>query len=174
VLGRQYAALSRQLRELQAVNRKLLTQAEQAAKTLNRVDEVREWAAEAVWPDELLNVVDHAFEPGARPGEKMALREIVLDTTGRTPGILLAGVYHTEWQVPTDFVNALNNLTVDGERLYEATQETWTRVEGRRYHGLVDIRISLRKLQQFRDQAAARAQARRDLLRDLGRVPTGS
>lgn len=174
VLGRQYAVLSRQLRELQAANGKLLTQAEQAAKTLNRVDEVREWAAEAVWPDELLNVVDHAFEPGARPGEKMALREIVLDTTGRTPGILLAGVYHTEWQVPTDFVNALNNLTVDGERLYEATQETWTRVEGRRYHGLVDIRISLRKLQQFRDQAAARAQARRDLLRDLGRVPTGS
>lgn len=173
VLWRQYAALSHQLRELQAVNRKLLTEAEEAAKILNRVDEVREWAAEAVWPDELLNVVDHAFGPGTRPGEKMVLREIVLDTTGRTPGILLGGVYHTEWQVPTDFVNALNSLTVDGERLYEATQETWTRVDGRRYHGQVDIRIQLRKLQQFRDQAVARAQARRDLLRDLGRVPTG-
>jgi len=170
VLGHQYYVLARQYKELRTENDKLAEQARRKVELRNRIEEAAEWAKEAVWPDELLNITEHAFPPGTQPGEKMVVREIALDITGRSPGITLGSVHHTDWQVPTDFVNALNALRVGDQPLYVATQGTWTRTSGERYRGQVDIRIQLLRLQQFNEQAAERAKARKARLRDIDRV----
>ncbi len=170
VLGRQYYVLASQCSDLRAANDKLAEEARKKVELRNRVEEAAEWAKEAVWPDELLNITEHAFPPGTRPGEKMVVREIALDITGRNPGITLSGVHHTDWQVPTDFVNALNGLRVGDQPLYVATQGTWTRTPGERYHGQVDILIQLLRLQEFNEQAAERAKVRKARLREIDRV----
>jgi hypothetical protein len=171
VLGKQYYGLRAQLNDLKKRNKDLQSQVQGKTEVLNRIDEAREWAMEAVWPDELLNVVKVAAEGGTPPGEKLVVQEIVLDTVSRTPGITLRNLFASDYQVPTDFVKSLiGREAEDGERLYDAAQRTTSAVPAAtKFNCKTDIAIQLLKLQEFRDHAAKRAKERKDRLRDLGR-----
>lgn len=170
VLGKQYHALTSQRDTLRTANRNLLKQVEQRTGVLNRAEEAQEWAVEAVWPDEFLNVVKLVQEAGNKPGEKMVVQEITLDTVSRNPGITLRNVFAGDWQVPTDFVKRLNGWEDKGERFYEASQRAWTEVpDATKFHGKTDIEIRLRKLQEFRDNAGQRIKARKERIKDIER-----
>jgi type IV pilus assembly protein PilM len=168
-LGKKYHGLAAQRSELRAANSRLQAKVEKKVNILNRIEEVQEWAVEAVWPEELLNVTEIAAETSGQPGEKMVVQEVSLDTVSRTPGITLRNVYATDGLVPTEFVERLNRLEDKGEPLYQASQGVWSLVpEGAKFKGRVDMRIQLRKLQEFRDAAAERLKARKDRLKELG------
>jgi type IV pilus assembly protein PilM len=171
VLGKQYYALTSQRNALRTANQKLQKKVADKIEILNRIDEARDWAVQAIWPDELLNLVNVAGELGGPAGEKMVVQEIALDTVSRTPGVTLRNLHATDWQIPTDLIKRLNACEAeDGERLYEAAQRTWTAVPGAlKFNGKTDVAIQLRKLQEFRDQAAQRAKARKDRLKELDR-----
>jgi type IV pilus assembly protein PilM len=173
--GKQYYALARQRDSAKAANKKLQAKVESKTELLNKIDEASDWAVEAVWPDELLNIVQVVSEMGNQPGEKMVVQEITLDTVSRSPGITLRNVFATDWQVPTDFVKRLNaRQAEDGERPWDASETTWTPVvDATKFKGKADIRIQLRKLQEFRDSAAQRVKLRKDRLKELGRSEHG-
>jgi len=172
LLGNKYRALVGRRDALVQANKNIKKKVLEKRKILNRVEQAEEWAVEAIWPEELLNITELALEPGSHAGEKMVVQEVALDTVSRTPGITLRNVFTTDWQVPTDFVKRLNALkSLDGELLYEAAQAVWSDVrDARKYHGKVDIRIQLRRLQEFRERAPERAKARKQRLKNLGRV----
>jgi type IV pilus assembly protein PilM len=172
ILSRQYLGLRSQLGQLRKENRELQTQVQGKVEIANRIDEAREWATEAVWPDELLNVVKVATESGLTPGEKMVVQEIVLDIRSRTPGITLRNLYASDAQVPIDFVkNLIAREAEDGERVYEAVQRTGSTVQNAtRFNWKTDVAIQLLKLQEFREGAGNRAKERKERLRDIGRL----
>ena len=176
VVGKQYYALARQRDSAKAANKKLLEKVEKKTELLNKIDEARDWAVEAVWPDELLNVVQVSSEMSGAAGEKMVVQETNLDTVSRSPGITLRNVFASDWQVISDFVKRLNAREAeDGERLYEASETTWTPVaDATKFHGKSDVRIQLRKLQEFRDSAGPRVKARKDRLKELGHAAPGA
>lgn len=167
---KQYRELAEQRRQLQEANTKRVAELRERLEVLNRVEEANEWAAEVVWPDELLNIVEQVNTLGEHPGEKLVVQELSLDTVSRDPGITLRNVYASDWQVPTELVTRLNELKgKDEQPLYGASQGTWTRVEGNKYHGKVDITVDLERLREFREQAGDRAKERKTRLRDAGR-----
>ncbi len=171
LLGTKYQGLRNELNTLRKANRELQTRVQGQLEVLNLIDETREWATEAVWPDELLNVISVAAEAGATPGERMVVQEIILDTVSRTPGITLRNLYASDYQVPNDLVRSLIAREAEsGERLYEASQRTTSAVPGAaKFNCKTDVAIQLLKLQEFRDNAAQRAKDRKDRLRDVGR-----
>jgi Tfp pilus assembly PilM family ATPase len=171
VLGKQYYGLRAQLKQLQRDNKTLQSKVQGKVEILNRIDEAREWATDAVWPDELLNVVKVASESGTTPGEKMVVQEIILDTVSRTPGITLRNLYASDAQVPADFVRSLiAREAEDGERVYNAAQRTTSDVPGApKFKSKTDVVIDLLKLLEFRDSANKRVKERKDRLKDLGR-----
>ncbi len=170
VLGLQYHGLKRERDGLRKANNVLVKQVEEKLKIQERIEQAQEWAMQAVWPDEFLNVTQLALEPGVPPGEKLVVQEISFDMVSRTPGVTLRNVYATDWQVPTDFVRRLNEGEGEGERLYDAAQMSWTEIkDGQKFKGKTDVRISLRKLQEFREQTAKRLKERKDRLRNVGR-----
>lgn len=170
VLGKQYHELTSRRAALREANRKLLKEVKEQTTVLNRTEEAQEWGVEAVWPDELLNIMQLVQDANSKPGEKMVVQEITLDTVSRNPGITLRNVFASDWQVPTDFVKRLNGWEDKGERLYEASQMAWNEVpDGTMFHGKTDIRIQLRKLQEFRDDAPKRIKARKERLSDVER-----
>ncbi len=171
LVGRQFHALTAQRDRLRDSNKQLQKEVAEKKKILNRIDLASDWAVEAVWPDELLNVVQAAGTLGNQPNEKMVVQEIQLDTISRTPGITLRNLYTVDWQVPTKYVEALNALEVEGERLYDASQGAYTPVpDAARFNGKADVRVLLRKLLEFREGAAKRAKERKDRLNTLGRL----
>jgi type IV pilus assembly protein PilM len=171
VLGKQYYGLRSQLDDLRKTNKALQEQVQGKVKIANQIEAAREWATEAVWPDELLNVVKVATETGVTPGEKMVVQEITLDMLSRTPGITLRNLYASDAQVPTDFVKSLIAREAEGGgRMYEASQRTTSTVQGAsKFNWKTDVAIQLLKLQEFREGAAKRARERAERLKDIGR-----
>ncbi len=171
VLGKQYYALRAQRDQLRKDNKALQTQVQSKIEIANRIDEANEWATEAVWPDELLNVVKVATESGLTPGEKLVVQEIVLDIVSRTPGITLRNLYASDAQVPIDFVKSLiAREAEDGERVYEASQRTTSAVQGAtKFSWKTDVAIQLLKLQEFREGAGKRMKDRKERVKDIGR-----
>lgn len=170
VLGKQYHALTTKRGELRNNNKKLLAVLDKKVAVLNRSEEVQEWAEEAVWPDELLNTVQQMQALGTHPTEQLMVQELTLDTVSRTPGLTLRNVYANEWQVPTDLVKKLNAVEVDGVRLYDAALGVWNDVRGgAKFKGKTDIRVQLRQLLAFHDDAPKRAKIRKDRFKELSR-----
>ncbi len=170
VLAKQYHALRQQRDDLRTKNKRLLGELEKKIAVLNRTEEVLEWAEDAVWPDELLNIVQQVQLVGGRPGEKLVAQELTLDTVSRTPGITLRNVHATEWQVLNDVVNRLNGVVADEQRLYEATLGVSNDVRlATKYKTKSDIRVQLHQLQKFRDDAAKRAKARKDRVKEYSK-----
>lgn len=164
-------SLTWHVREQVAIRNALRTQNETTwelvkakREVANKVDEVREWQVEAVWPEELLTLTQLAVDPG----KKMVVRQIDLDIAARKPHMALRDVYVTEWQVANELVRAVSELEVEGERPYEATQGAWTEVPGGlTFTGNTDVRIELRSLQKFRDGAEKREKQRKEQLKKL-------
>ncbi len=128
----------------------------------NRADEIREWKADAIWPDELLNVTECAIDPG----KKMVVQEITLDSASRNPSISLKNVFVADWQVAQDFVRKLNEMEQGGKLLYQArTGPDQPVIGGKLFRRKLDIPIGLRRLYEEREKAPAREKARKDRLR---------
>lgn len=163
-LGKWAYDLSRELARLRSANTQKWTKVQELVKVTNRNDEVREWAVQAVWPEDLLTLTQLAVDPG----RKMVVREIELDTLGRKPAITLRDVHVTDYQVPAQFVEAVSAVQVDGAPVYQARQEQWNPVPaGLKLKGKLDIRIDLLKLQAFKDAQAEREKARKKRLQGL-------
>jgi len=170
VLAQQYHQATVERDRLKAENRKLLAKVEKKIELANRIEEAQEWAVEAVWPDELLNVVQVISTLERQPGERLVVQEVTLDAVARSPGITLRNLFATDWQVPTELVKRLIELADGGERLYEAAQTAWSAItDAARFSGKADVRIVLKKLQEFQEQAAQRLKLRKDRLKEIGR-----
>ena len=130
---------------------------------------MHDWATDAVWPEHLLDVTRLALGPGDRPGEKLVVQDVTLDAMSSTPAVTLRNLYASDYRAPFGFVERLNALEVLGERPYEATQRTWTKLgDGQKFAGKVDVRIGLRKLTDFREGAPQRQKERKNRLKKLG------
>lgn len=155
------------LETLESVNKDLGKQRREKVEILNSIEVAEEWATDAVWPEHLRRIAELAVPEGAKPGEDLVVQEVVMDIVSRSPGITLRNVYAKDWQVPMDFVERLNTVEVDGDRLYEASQGTWGEVrDGLKWKGKVDIRIDLPELREFKEGKKDRE---RDRKKRLGR-----
>lgn len=147
--------------ELKAANSKLWEEVREKNQVLNIVEEAREWAVEAIWPEDLLAITRLAIEPG----ERMVVREIELETISRNPSITLRNVHVSDWQVPTEFVRALTEFGGEEDRIYEVSQGQWKPVpHGKKFKGSTDVTIDLLVLRDYREKAAERAKLRKQRL----------
>lgn len=160
---REYNALRRQHQQMLTANNKLWDGVLAKAKIRNRVDEVQEWTAQALWPDELLHLTQLAVEPG----QKMVVQEIQLDAVAKTPLVQLRNVSVADWRIPTQYVERLKDFEWNGTRPYDARQGTWNgNPDGQRFKGTVDIQVTLRRLKEFRDAQPQREKERRERLQE--------
>lgn len=167
VLGQQYYALARQRSTLRKENFKLAKELETRAALSERIEEAEEWAVDAVWPDEWLNVLQPLLEEDELY-KKIVVQNITLDAASSVPGITLQNVYAVDEATLAEYVNRLNALSKDGEPLYKASQLTSSEVQNaQKYHRKSDIRVQLRKLLEFREGAPQRAKARKERWKDV-------
>jgi type IV pilus assembly protein PilM len=147
----EHVERSRELADLRGETKKLkeqvLANVEIDVKTL----EAREWDAEArsgVWLDHLLWLTQEMIEPG----KKMLVSDITFNLNPKNlkSAKITMGLMCDDWQVATEFVDKLNELTTtDGQRLYKAEQRGWQDVktiDPEKFKGKVDVDIELLEL----------------------------
>ncbi|MBK9118561.1 MAG: pilus assembly protein PilM [Phycisphaerales bacterium] len=167
--ARSYLELRQQFKQVDAQREALAADVRAKLELKHAADIAEDWGREAVWADELLNVVQVMLEPGAQPGERMVVQTIVLDSTARRPGIKLTNVHAVDWQVPREFEKRLNEArSEDNVRLYEAAQGVWSSLgDARKFFGRTDLNVTLRALEEFRAKEPQRNQLRRQELQQL-------
>jgi type IV pilus assembly protein PilM len=113
--------------------------------------EAQEWDTEAragVWLDHLLWLTREMIEPG----KKMLVSDITFNLNPKNlkNAKITIGLLCNDWQVATEFVDRLNELTTeDGQRLYKAEQRGWQDVktiDPEKFKGKVDVDIELLEL----------------------------
>lgn len=165
VAYQRYAKLAGELSVLRQDNIEKAKQLKENYAILEKVENVRDdWAKEAIWPDLLRILTEEAIEPG----KKMMVREIALDR--RMGTITLFGLMAANWQVPTDYTRQLNEITVDGRKIFEARQGEWgefSQPELGKFNGKVDVTINLLDLKRHQSEQKQREQSRKERLRGL-------
>ncbi len=172
LIGKRYKQQADALAELKADNSALKNDVEAKLEIQNHIDEVQEWAAEAVWPDELLAIGRLALEQGGHAGEKMVYQELTLDAISRSPGVTIRNLFVADGNLPQSFVQSINEWERDGRRPFAAGQGTSTDIEdGVMFMGKVeDVWIGLRELQEFRAGEAKRQKQRKKALLNVGQI----
>jgi type IV pilus assembly protein PilM len=174
---RSYLDLKRQYDAAETQRQALAAEVRSKLELKHAADIAEDWGREAVWADELLNVVQVMLEPGAKPGEQMVVQSIGFDATARQPGLKLTNVHVRDWQVPLAFVKRLDEArSDDGALLYEASQGTYhgDLSDATKLRGKTDIEVRLRSLLEFRAKERERQSLRQRELNELRvMTPTG-
>jgi hypothetical protein len=141
--GRMYWQLRTERSGLVSANNKLRSEVEAKREIQDQIDRAKDWAIEAVWPDDLLNLTEATVEPG----KKMLVQGVDMETGTRTQKITLRNVHAADWQVPMDFVRTLNEIRREDEQIYEAKPLAWSEIHNNeKFKGKLDIEIELRRL----------------------------
>jgi type IV pilus assembly protein PilM len=158
-----YMRRSAELRTIRSESSKIRKELESYVKIENMVESVEDWQVDAVWPEHLRQLAEAAVEPG----KDMLVQQMSLDA--RQAKMTLKKVLATEWEVPGQFVAALNALEVDGVRPYLAKQGSLRTVTSRDgdFRKAVDVEVQLRTLQKHLEEREAREKARKQKLKKL-------
>lgn len=158
-----YVRKSQELTAQKMVVSELRKELKEYLEIQNKVEEVRDWQYEAVWPEHLLLLTENAIEPG----ESMLVQQMSFDS--RSALIKLQKVLATDMDVPADFVNQLNQLRRDGWLLYCATQGNWQTRSGQdsKFQGDTDISVQVLDLKKHLEEREKRVKARKKRLKKL-------
>jgi len=156
--GRLYWQLASRHKALVQANKKLGTELEAKQAILDQIERAQDWEVKAVWADDLLYLTEAAIEPG----RKMLVQGIDMEAGSRTRKIILRNVHASEWQVPIEYVRALNELRIDGEPVYDAKPLAWVEIHNHPdFKGKLDIEIELRRLNALQQKIEEREKQRK-------------
>lgn len=145
VYGRYYYGLKSQYDALRKSNAGLAEKLEERRAIQRQVEAAQSWAVDAVWPDELLSVTQAAVEPG----KKMLVQRIDMDCTRREQRIVLGGLHAADYQVPSEFVQHLNDVLVGGHPRFSAVYQDWAGLNDLPgFGGKTDVQVELTQVQQ--------------------------
>lgn len=136
------------------------------AEIEHMVARVEEWAVQPVWPEHLLNLTASAIDPG----KDMLVESMSLNAPNAS--IRLRKVKTSRMDIATEFVTFLNELAIDGQRQYEATQGTWGVLTGRDHGDFTsqgEITVNLQPLAEHHESEEDREKARKKELSALKR-----
>ncbi|MGE0482034.1 MAG: pilus assembly protein PilM [Phycisphaerae bacterium] len=155
-----YQSLSAQVRALRGEVGKLTEKAQRMRELENRASEAEEWAIEAVWPDHLLRFHDCVPEPG----KAMVVRQAKFEDPAAA---VTLDVYCRDLATLTQFIERVNDVTLEGEPLYRASQEgAWQ--EGSTgdpsFNGSAKVVIKLIALEHYKADAKQRERDRKKRL----------
>lgn len=173
VVGNEYLLQQKraEIRAKQATASRIRVDVVRNLEIENQVERVKDWWAEALWPEHLLHLTESALVDqgeGKDPKRRMLVQQLTLDARGAKMN--LKKVLVEDWQAPTEFVERLNDLqNAEGERVYQARQGSLRTLSGQdsKFEKAVDIEVELRELQKHHETQEEREKARRRKLRDL-------
>lgn len=158
-----YSQRATELKALKAANAQLRKELLGRVKVQNRVEEVADWAYDAIWPNHLLTITEKSIDPGKR----MLVQEINCDAA--TGKISLRKLHASDSNVPAEFVSALAAFTMNDKTPYDVTRQTWQAlpIGHDKFTGKVDVDIVIKDLRDHQAEAATRDKRRKDQERKL-------
>jgi type IV pilus assembly protein PilM len=164
IVGVRYYSLSQRLDAVNAEIYRLREQVREKLAIENRVETVKDWGRDASWPDVLLALTDNAVDPG----KKMVVSQVSMESKGGF--VNLRKILATDINVPSQFVQNLNNVRVNGEQVYRATLGNWQDMPATahsKYAGSTDVTVNLLDLQKHQGSVKKREDDRKRKLREL-------
>ncbi len=157
-LDAEHQRLQGQIREL---SKKLVNDGAGLLEVRNAVEEVREWADEGRFLEDLLAISQVAPAPGSN-------MRVVRTTFNRPMAHMSMKVLASDSPVPNEFADAINKL--DGGERYRARQRTWqpeaqTSRDNDPYKGSVEVTVDLLDLERHLADYKAREKQRSDRLK---------
>lgn len=148
----RYRAGAEELRGIRSEIAKLQKDVQKKLKLRNKCEEFGEWAAEAVWLDELLPISQQAINPGKD-------MRVSKTTFSRGNGTISLSLLSRDDKIPDRFVNALHKVA-SGAR-YSVKQKQLREGIDEKFGFNVDINIDLLEFQEHLRGADARQKTRK-------------
>lgn len=155
--------LSGELQTLKDGNQPMAEKLVELVAVENKLKVAREWSKRdelSVWLDYLLELSRLSVDPG----KKMIVTNVSANAEVGSISLRLAC---DDWKVATQFVNAVNEFTMNGKKPFSASQGVWTESKSAelKFKGSVPVEISLPLLRAYEGDEKKRERELKEALK---------